>query len=145
MTRQEFLAHCKGAFGAEADYPFEKDFETAVLRHRDNRKWFALVMRVPRRKLGGKQAGADGAEARGGFCGGAPGEAPGGEVVDVVNLKLPTELFGSFGAAEGVYPAYHMNKLHWISVLLAEAPTDLVEFLVGVSFEATKHSKKIAK
>lgn len=145
MTRQEFLAYCKGAFGAEADYPFEKDFETAVLRHRDNRKWFALVMRVPRRKLGGKQAGADGAEARGGFGGGAPGEAPGGEVVDVVNLKLPTELFGSFGAAEGVYPAYHMNKLHWISVLLAEAPADLVEFLVSVSFEATKHSKKIAK
>ncbi|MBQ8907437.1 MAG: MmcQ/YjbR family DNA-binding protein [Clostridia bacterium] len=151
MTRQEFLAHCKGAFGAEADYPFEKDFETAVLRHRDNRKWFALVMRVPRRKLGGKQAGADGAEARGGFSGGfsggAPGEAPGGEtpggeVVDVVNLKLPTELFGSFGAAEGVYSAYHMNKLHWISVLLAEAPTDLVEFLVSVSFEATKRKKR---
>ena len=145
MTRQEFLAYCKGAFGAEADFPFEKDFETAVLRHRDNRKWFALVMRVPRRKLGGKQAGADGAEARGGFgggfSGGAPGEAPGDEVVDVVNLKLPTELFGSFGAAEGVYPAYHMNKLHWISVLLAEAPADLVEFLVGVSFEATKRKK----
>lgn len=32
------------------------------------------------------------------------------DVIDVVNLKLPTEMFGSFGAAYGVYPAYHMNK-----------------------------------
>ena len=64
------------------------------------------------------------------------------EVIDVVNLKLPTEMFGSFGAADGVYPAYHMNKLHWISVLLPDAPDDVVQFLVNVSFEATKSSKR---
>ena len=67
------------------------------------------------------------------------------EVIDVVNLKLPTEMFGSFGAADGVYPAYHMNKLHWISVLLPDAPDDVVQFLVNVSFEATKAPKKKSK
>ena len=67
------------------------------------------------------------------------------EVVDVVNMKLPTEMFGSFGAADGVYPAYHMNKLHWISVLLPDAPEDVVQFLVNVSFEATKSLKKKSK
>lgn len=67
------------------------------------------------------------------------------EVVDVVNLKLPTEMFGSFGAADGVYPAYHMNKLHWISVLLPDALDDVVQFLVNVSFEATKSLKKKQK
>ena len=67
------------------------------------------------------------------------------EVIDVVNLKLPTEMFGSFGAFDGVYPAYHMNKLHWISVLLPEAPDDVVQFLVNVSFEATKGKKTRAK
>ena len=60
------------------------------------------------------------------------------ETVDVVNLKLPVEMFGSFGKAEGVYPAYHMNKLHWISVLLPDAPDDVVCFLTTVSYEATK-------
>jgi predicted DNA-binding protein (MmcQ/YjbR family) len=62
----------------------------------------------------------------------------GDEVIDVVNLKLPTEMFGSFGASDGVYPAYHMNKLHWISVLRSDAPDDVVRFLTSVSFEATK-------
>lgn len=67
------------------------------------------------------------------------------EVIDVVNLKLPVEMFGSFGVADGVYPAYHMNKLHWISVLLPDAPEDVVRFLVNVSFEATKNKRKRQK
>lgn len=67
------------------------------------------------------------------------------EVFDVVNLKLPVEMFSSFGAADGVYPAYHMNKLHWISVLLPDTPDDVVRFLVNVSFEATKDKRKHRK
>ena len=67
------------------------------------------------------------------------------EVIDVVNLKLSTEMFGSFGATDGVYPAYHMNKLHWISVLLPDAPDDVVQFLVNVSFKETKDKRKRKK
>lgn len=106
--------------GASPDYPFDEDFETAVFRHTDNRKWYSIVMRVSRRQFG----------------------IDSDEVIDVVNLKLPTEMFGSFGVADGVYPAYHMNKLHWISVLLPDAPDDVVQFLVNVSFEATKDKRK---
>ena len=120
MTKQELFEFCLNTYGTSPDYPFDEDFETAVLRHKDNRKWYAIVMRVSRRKFG----------------------IDSDEVIDVVNLKLPTEMFGSFGAADGVYPAYHMNKLHWISVLLPDAPDDVVQFLVNVSFEATKAKRK---
>ncbi|MBR5219575.1 MAG: MmcQ/YjbR family DNA-binding protein, partial [Clostridia bacterium] len=67
------------------------------------------------------------------------------EIVDVVNLKLPIEMFGSFDASDGVYPAYHMNKLHWISVLLPDATDDLIDLLVNASYEATKDKKKRRK
>ena len=123
MTKQQFLSYCLNTYGTSPDYPFDEDFETAVFRHADNRKWYAIVMRVSRRKFG----------------------LDSDEVIDVVNLKLPTEMFGSFGAADGVYPAYHMNKLHWISVLLPDAPEDVVSFLTNSSFEATKSSKKKSK
>ena len=123
MTRQMFLEHCLNTYSTSPDYPFDEDFETAVLRHADNRKWYAIVMRVSRSKFG----------------------IDSDEVIDVVNLKLPTEMFGSFGAADGVYPAYHMNKLHWISVLLPDATDDVVQFLVNVSFEATKGKRKCRK
>ena len=120
MTKQQFLEYCLNTYSTSPDYPFDEDFETAVLRHVDNRKWYALVMRVSRRKFGFDSD----------------------EVIDVVNLKLPTEMFGSFGAPNGVYLAYHMNKLHWISVLLPDASDDVVQVLVNVSFEATKSSKR---
>lgn len=120
MTKQKYLKYCADTYGTAADYPFDEDFETAVLRHTDNRKWYAIVMRVSRRKFG----------------------MDSDEVIDVVNLKLPTEMFGSFGASDGVYPAYHMNKLHWISVLLPDAPADVVTFLTNASFEATKTKSK---
>ena len=123
MRKQEFLEYCLNTYGTSPNYPFDEDFEMAVLRHADNRKWYAVVMRVSRRKFGFDSD----------------------EVIDVVNLKLPTEMFGSFGAADGVYPAYHMNKLHWISVLLPDAPDDVVQFLVSVSFEATKDKRKRKK
>ena len=123
MTKQEFLEYCLNTYGTISDYPFEEDFVTAVLRHTDNKKWYALVMRIPRRKFGFDSD----------------------EIIDVVNLKLPTEMFGSFGADDGVYPAYHMNKLHWISVLLPDAPDDVVQFLVNVSYEATKDKRKRRK
>ena len=123
MTKQSFLDNCLSTYSTSPDYPFDEDFETAVFRHSDNRKWFALSMQVSRRKFGFDSD----------------------KVIDVVNLKLPTEMFGSFGAADGVYPAYHMNKLHWISVLLPDAPDDVVRFLVNVSFEATKTPKKRKK
>ena len=123
MTKQEFLAYCLDTHGTSPDYPFDEDFETEELRHADNRKWYAIVMRVSRRKFGFDSD----------------------EVIDVVNLKLRIEMFGSFGAADGVYPAYHMNKLHWISALLPDAPEDVVRFLVDVSFEATKTTKKKTK
>jgi predicted DNA-binding protein (MmcQ/YjbR family) len=123
MTKQEFFKYCLNTYGTSPDYPFDEDFETAVLRHTGNRKWYAIVMRVSRRKFGFDSD----------------------EVIDVVNLKLPTEMFGSFGATDGVYPAYHMNKLHWISVLLPDAPDDVVQFLTNVSFEATRAKPKRAK
>lgn len=123
MTKQTFLDYCRNAYGTAADYPFDEDFETAVLRHNGNRKWYAIVLRVSRRKFGFD-------------C---------DEVIDVVNVKLPLEMFGSFGPSEGVYPAYHMNKLHWISLLLPDIADDLTEFLVNASFEATKDKKKRKK
>lgn len=120
MTKQDFLSLCLSAYGTSPDHPFEGDFETSVLRHADSGKWYALLMRLPRRKVTGV----------------------GDEVVDVVNLKMPAELFGSFGTADGVYPAYHMNKMHWISVILTDAPAAVVELLVAASFATTSKKRK---
>ena len=123
MTRKDFILYCKDKYGSSPDYPFDEDFETAVFRHADNKKWYALVMKVSRRKFGQNSD----------------------EMIDVVNMKLPTEMFGSFGPYDGVYPAYHMNKLHWVSVLLPDASNNTLKFILNASFEATKTKRKNRK
>ncbi len=120
MTKSEFFEYCRTCHDVTPDYPFGDDSDSAVLRHPENRKWYALVMRVPRRKF---VPSADG-------C------------VDVVNLKLPPEISASFGTSDGVYPAYHMNKTHWVSVLLSDASNDLLHFLANVSFDITSGKSK---
>ena len=120
MTKQEFFEYCLDTYGTSPDYPFDDWMESAVFRHADNKKWYAIVLKASRRKFGFDSD----------------------EAVDVANLKLPTEMFGSFGAADGVYPAYHMNKLHWISVLLPDVSEDVLRFLLNVSFESTRQKSK---
>ena len=85
MTKQSFLEHCINTYSTSLGYPFDEDFETAVLRHADNRKWYEITMKVSRRKFGFDSD----------------------EVIDVVNLKLPNEMFGSFGAPDGVLSVSH--------------------------------------
>ena len=124
MLRKEFEEYVRHTYGVEADYPFEDDLVSGVFRHPDSGRWFALAMNIPRRKLGIDREGR----------------------VDVVNLKCPPEIIESLiGTEEGVYRAYHMNKMHWLSVTLdGECEDGLIEWLVGVSYTVTQ-SKKINK
>lgn len=107
------------------EYPWKKYDDNAVFRHADNRKWFALVMSVQRGKLG----------------------LEGDGFVDVVNLKTGDMLFRDMLIQDpGIMPAYHMNKQHWITVLLDGSVDELkVLDLIDMSFQATAPAKKKEK
>lgn len=55
MNRQEVFDWVKKKYSAEPDYPWGD--ENAVLRHSQNKKWYAAVLKVGRDKLGLKGAG----------------------------------------------------------------------------------------
>ncbi len=121
MTRDGFFALVREAYGIAPDYPFARDSETAVLRHPHNRKWFAVVMRISPSKVG------------------LAGDAP----VDVVNLKCDPSIISDFWREDGVFPAYHMNRGHWLTAALdGSASHETVRFLLGVSFTLTEGKKK---
>ena len=116
MTREELFAHIADFYRVMPDYPFEEDFVTAVFRHTGNRKWFAIAMHIPKSKVG------------------LAGEGN----INVVNLKVSPEMLPSLWQEAGVYPAYHMNKTHWVTVALdGTASDETVVFLTGVSFDLT--------
>ena len=59
------------------------------------------------------------------------------ETIWVLNVKAKPEEIGSLRMIKGVYPAYHMNKEHWLSLNLTEIDETLLYELVDESFSLT--------
>lgn len=60
--------------------------------------------------------------------------------ISVVNLKCDTRLIGSFRMESGIFPGWHMNKAHWLTVALDGTVEDeKIRFLVDMSYTLTKY------
>ncbi len=117
MNRQEFVEYIKNIYSTEPEYPWNSMPDYAVFRHASNKKWFAVVMNIPKEKLGISSS----------------------EIIDIVNLKCDPILIGNLRNEKGIYPAYHMNKTYWISVALdGTVEDDKLKWLLDLSFELTK-------
>ena len=51
MNRSEFSDYILCKYNIKGDHPFSDDFDTCVFRHNDTKKWFALVMNIPKSKF----------------------------------------------------------------------------------------------
>lgn len=120
IQREDIFAYVKQHFNTVPDYPWQRYPEYAVLRHNDG-KWYGLVMNVPSEKLG----------------------LIGNEDVDILNLKCEPVLNGFLKSMQGVLPAYHMNKDHWVTIVLNSSfsKDDLYD-LLNSSYELTSTKKK---
>ena len=117
--------YIKKKYQVSPEYPWKRDETSAVFRHSDNKKWFALYMKVDGDKLGLQSS----------------------EEVDVLNIKMDDMFLREILIREGgVYPAYHMSKMHWITVMLdGILSEDKVFDLIDSSFMATASAKKKEK
>ena len=87
-------------YGNQLEYLWEKSPDTAVLRHEDNQKWYAVVMRIPWDRLDKAREGQ----------------------VEAVNLK--NNQVADLLLQKGIYPAFHMNKRYWLSLALDDTLSD---------------------
>ena len=51
MTREKLEKYIQNNYSAEPDYPWVKYPDYEVFRHISNKKWFALIMEIPKDKL----------------------------------------------------------------------------------------------
>lgn len=120
MTREEVVKYVKEEYGTSPEYPFKSYPRYAVLRHSDNKKWYGLIMNIPKSKLG----------------------LQGEEEIEIINLKLDPELTFALVNKEGYFPAYHMNKEHWISISLQDVESSELFQWIEDSFLITSKVKK---
>ncbi|MGM3216521.1 MmcQ/YjbR family DNA-binding protein [Pseudomonas sp. PhalM4] len=117
ISRSQIYKYVEEKFQTKPDYPWSKFPGYAVFRHDGNDKWFGLLMNVQREKL----------------------KLEGEGEVEVLNIKSDAEKVGSLRQMNGILPAYHMNKEHWVSVLLDGSVSSAdIKSLIDESFLLTK-------
>lgn len=116
MDRAALDKYITDTYGAVGECMWEKYPTFAVYRHADNRKWFAVIMEIPKSKIG----------------------LDDDALVNVVNLKCDTMLIGSLLFEDGIHKGYHMNKNYWITLRLDGSVDETkIKWLLDMSFELT--------
>lgn len=112
--RQQILDFASSNYGTEAEYLWRDYPRYAVLRH-PRGKWYGVIMDVPYSKLGVAKNG----------------------ITDILVTKCPQFMQKTFLGKSGFLPAYHMNKTHWITVLLdGSASLDDALTLLDMSYSS---------
>ncbi len=96
MREKVIFDFAEKKFGSKPEYLWKKYPNYAVLRSNNNKKWYAIIMDVPPEKLG----------------------LHGEKNIKILNLKCNPMIIGSLRERKGFLPAYHMNKEHWISIVV---------------------------
>ena len=119
--RERITKYIQDTYGTEAEYLWADSPGNAIFRHSASKKWYAVMMRVLPEKLG----------------------LMGEEALDVMDIKCSTIMIGSLLSTKGVLPAYHMNKNHWISIVLDDSvPDDQIIPLLELSYNSVVPKRK---
>lgn len=102
----------------KAEFPFGDD--CGVYKESSNQKWYALIMSIAFNKLDKNK---------------------GDELVEILNIKVNKSELSTLLKRDGVYPAYHMNKQNWVSIVLNECLGDneLILF-INSSYDLVQNS-----
>ena len=110
--RKILLDYVKEKYGTIPEEPW-KDNNHATIKTSNSKKWYGIFMSIPYKTLGVDKSGK----------------------IDVLNVKLNPELIQSLIDKKHFFPAYHMNKKYWITILLdSDMDLNLVKSLIDESF-----------
>lgn len=111
--RKLLLDYVKEKYGTIPEEPWE-DNNHATIKTTNSKKWYGIFMSIPYKTLGLDKSGK----------------------IDVLNVKLNPELIQSLIDKKHFFPAYHMNKKYWITILLdSDTDLNLVKSLIDESFK----------
>ena len=112
--REQVEEYIKKKYGVSPEHPWAKYPEFGTFKAKECDKWFVLLMRLKRKTL----------------------NLSGDGMVWVMNVKADPEFIMMASSIPGYMPGYHMNKQHWLTVLLDDTvPTEQVFGCIDSSYE----------
>lgn len=128
--KDKLFTYIKKEYHKNPEYPWARYPGYAVFRHSDNQKWFALIMDIPKSKLGLESD----------------------DIAYILNVKMREPLLVDFLVQqEGFFRGYHISKGNWISILLDrtvafnEICRWLDESYIATASRETKHKLRPPK
>ena len=114
---KKVVEYARAKYGDELEFLWERYPDAAVLRRKDNRKWYALFMTVPKSKIG----------------------LDGGELAEIIDVRFDKDELPGKVDGERFFPGYHMNKKHWLTMLLdGSVPVDEILNYLDGSYKLAK-------
>ena len=114
---KKIISYVKDIYGDEFEFLWNKFPDNAVVRRKDNQKWYAALLTVSRKKLG---FATD-------------------EKIEILDVRMTPEDIEKSVDNVKILPGYHMNKKHWITVCLdSTVSMDEIYILIDESYKLAK-------
>ncbi len=91
----------KDKYGITPEFLWDKSPSAGVYRNKRSNKWISIIMAIPKNRIIGEDE----------------------TIIEVMNLNLGDEA-NNYLKDDYIYPAYHMNKKYWVSIILDDSLTD---------------------
>lgn len=112
---KEVINYIVQKYNDELEYLWEKFPDNAIVRRKDNKKWYVVILTINKQKLGFEED----------------------KRVEVIDLR--TEDIDNIVDEKTIFRGYHMNKKHWISIVLDESlSTEFIKKRIDISYELAK-------
>lgn len=95
-SAKALINYIKNEYHDELEFLWPKFSDNAVWRRQDNKKWYAVLLKISKRKLGLESD----------------------EVVEIIDLRMAPERLEATLDGKKYFPGYHMNKKHWLTICL---------------------------
>ncbi len=93
---KEVINYIRDKYQDEFEFLWERFSDNAVVRRKDNGKWYGLLLIVSKKKLGLTED----------------------ENIEILDLRINPEDMESIINYKNYFPGYHMNKKHWFTICL---------------------------
>lgn len=96
---KQIIKYVKEKYNDELEFLWIKFPKNAIFRHKENKKWYAILVALEENKLG---IGGD-------------------KIVDIIVLKNKQENIINLIDNEKYFAGYHMNKRNWFTIKLDDS------------------------
>ncbi len=93
---KRLISYIREFYGGELEFLWDKFPDIAVVRRKDNRKWYGVIFAISKCKLG---CDCD-------------------EIIEAIDLRMVAEDIERLVDNQKYFKGYHMNKKHWITISL---------------------------